>query len=929
MSDLLCSHPSREQLKFFRQGIIHDPNEMDNISRHLDQCRECLNTLEQLEADTFENLIHQAYQQTNQENGLDLSFLEPAESPLELGRIGQYRILKILGQGGMGMVFQAEDIALDRSVALKVIRRESAQKPEARERFFREAKLAASIQDDHIVPIYHAGEANGVPFMVMPWLQGESLADRMKRVDVFPVPEILRIGQQIAKGLAVAHEAGLIHRDIQPSNLWLEVKQGDRIKILDFGLARVLDKEKKQLTQSGIILGTPAYMSPEQAQAKPVGPACDLFSLGVILYRLATGRMPFEGDQVTSLLVAVVTHNPVAPHKINPEISENLSEFIMQLLAKDETKRPQSARYVAEKLEKLARDFTKLSQSTRPKIIQRVVPTVALMGVMVIILVAASVFYFQTPKGTVRVEINDDSLEATLTKTGTVIKGADKSAEIRVETGEQTLKIKRGDFEFETEKFLLRKGENITLRVELLPGKVQITRDGQILNEQELPKKTLDVTKTNTPKWVNPKKDVIDEEIDYDQKVADWATKIGAKFEIDPVASMKKKLDINSTKKFPIISLSFPENVKINDSDLEILKHCQSLKAIAFISSSITDEGINHLIECKSLSLLHIEGVKLTSRGLKNLSKLSNLYALSLINIPIEDQGLTELTKLTSLTNLSIHNGKITDKGLESIAQMKKIEKLDISFNPITDEGIRHLFDMTQLKTLLIRETKVSSKGISDLKTALLKCTVIKTTNDHFAALSVLRRNGEILVNVGNRFGNDNKRVRIKNHTDLNRIVDSQQPWQLLAIFLPNDTYLTDKSIYDYSGLQYLDTIELFRSRISEEGIKLLVHNPELRRVGLQEVNLTDSSLKHLKKLTKLWELNLAQTGVTDNGLKELVELKELYHLDLRRNQITDEGLKVLANIKSLKTLYLDNTKVTEAGIQELKKALPNCKITY
>jgi serine/threonine protein kinase len=288
-----------------------------------------------------------------------LAFLAPAQQPDEIGRLGAYRVLKLLGMGGMGMVFQAEDPQLQRHVALKVMRPEVAATPSSRQRFLREARAVAALEHEAIVPIYQVGEDRGVLFLVMPLLKGESLDKRLRREGQLPPADVLRIGQEIAQGLAAAHERGLVHRDIKPSNLWLQERAGGpgeasrfQAKVLDFGLARSAAAEG-QLTQTGSVPGTPAYMSPEQADGQRVDARSDLFSLGCVLYYMATGQPPFRGHSLQALLRAVTEHHPPPPGELRPGMPPGLSDLIMRLLHKDREARPSSAREVAETLREL------------------------------------------------------------------------------------------------------------------------------------------------------------------------------------------------------------------------------------------------------------------------------------------------------------------------------------------------------------------------------------------------------------------------------------------------------------------------------------------------------------------------------------------------------------------------------------------------
>jgi len=272
--------------------------------------------------------------------------------------LGGYRLVKKLGEGGMGFVFEAEEARLKRRVAMKVMKPDVAARENNRERFIREAQAAALVEHDHIVPILTVGEENNVPFIVMPFLKGEPLDARLKRSRL-DVPEIVAIGRQSAEGLEAAHKHGLIHRDIKPANIWLEKTDsaGIRVKILDFGLARN-SGEEKQLTQSGAIMGTPAYMAPEQARGLEVDHRADLFSLGCILYEMCTGKRAFAGRDTMSILTSLALDAPVEPIKLNPQLPPALSRITMQLLEKAPGKRMASARDVAEALKKLQPEST-------------------------------------------------------------------------------------------------------------------------------------------------------------------------------------------------------------------------------------------------------------------------------------------------------------------------------------------------------------------------------------------------------------------------------------------------------------------------------------------------------------------------------------------------------------------------------------------
>jgi serine/threonine protein kinase len=284
---------------------------------------------------------------------------------IELGlkQVGPYHIGKVLGFGAMATVYQAEDSQLNRHVALKVLNKKWLHDPVAKERFLREAKLASLIKSKHVVLIHAVGEDKGVPYLAMELLEGFPLDRILNEKINLTVTQILRLGREIARGLAAAHEKGLVHRDIKPANIWLETvtdeRGGDkklyRVKLLDFGMAR-LQEQSQGLTRHGMVVGTPFYMSPEQASSGKVDGRSDLFSLGVVLYQLCTGSLPFQGETAVSVMSALITQAHLPVQDLNPDIPKKLSRLIDRLLAKIPLERPASALITAKLLENLERE---------------------------------------------------------------------------------------------------------------------------------------------------------------------------------------------------------------------------------------------------------------------------------------------------------------------------------------------------------------------------------------------------------------------------------------------------------------------------------------------------------------------------------------------------------------------------------------------
>jgi eukaryotic-like serine/threonine-protein kinase len=278
----------------------------------------------------------------------DLYFLRPGDRPGVLGTLGAYEVREVIGQGGMGVVLKAFDPGLHRLVAIKVLSPALAGSATARRRFTREAQAAAAVCHDHVVAVHGVSEADGLPYLVMQYVAGESLQQRLDRTGPLPVEETVRIGMQSASGLAAAHAQGLIHRDVKPANLLLENGLA-RVKITDFGLARTADDVG--LTQTGVVAGTPPYMAPEQARGEAVDHRADLFSLGSVLYACCTGRPPFRGSTPLAVLRQVSEQAPPPVRSLNPEVPAWLEALIARLMAKDPAQRFQSAAAVAVLLE--------------------------------------------------------------------------------------------------------------------------------------------------------------------------------------------------------------------------------------------------------------------------------------------------------------------------------------------------------------------------------------------------------------------------------------------------------------------------------------------------------------------------------------------------------------------------------------------------
>ena len=513
MSSQTQLHPEVDKLRAFGLGIL-DASDAARVERHIVECPECCQTLLALGEDTFIDLVRRSEQAGGSPRSAEATIdslieprAEPTELPAALAQHPRYRIVRLIGRGGMGDVYQAEHKLMNRPVAIKVIRRRLVASTAAVERFHREVQAAARLSHPNIVTAHDAEQAGDLHFLVMEYVEGTDLAEVVRQRGPLPADQACDYIRQAAAGLQHAHEQGMVHRDIKPHNLMLTA--GGKIKILDFGLANFasssaaeqssaaaapgdVDAAASQLTTLGTTMGTPDYIAPEQAEdAHAADIRADLYSLGCTLYFLLAGKPPFSEGDVMHKLAAHRSQTPEPIESVRVDVPQELAKVLRRLLAKSPTERFQTPAEVADALA----PFVDRQRSFPPREAKPVAASASRSGTRFGILAlgaAAAVFlgatlavvyYIASDAGTLRIESHADNVTIEIVGASGIVKvvDLDTGAEVqRLPSGEYSLRIKEGPASVRLDKqgFILKRGKTVVVKAEFVDGMQPPARGG-------------------------------------------------------------------------------------------------------------------------------------------------------------------------------------------------------------------------------------------------------------------------------------------------------------------------------------------------------------------------------------------------------------------------------------------------------------------
>ena len=905
---------------------------------------------------------------------IDLNYLTPSTEPGSLGTLGHYEVKRVLGQGGFGTVLKAFDEKLHRMVAIKVLSRQLATTSPPRKRFLREARAVAAIKHENVVQV-HSVEEQPLPYIVMEFVDGSTLQDKMDEAGPIEIPEVLHIGRQIAAGLAAAHALGLIHRDIKPGNILLEKGVVQKVKITDFGLARTADDAS--LTQSGTITGTPLYMAPEQATGAKLDSRADLFSLGSVLYALACGHPPFRAATTLAVLRRVTEDNPRPLQEIIPETPDWFVAIVDKLLAKDPADRFQTAQGVADMLtlcqSKLHAGVapTAVSLGLKPAPVEPVakavpkrkkfpVAAVAAGVVAALTLVAVGLFFLNNKgKGDGTVAVVPP---APLLVTPTVPRVEEVPATFKNTIGMEFVRVPKGtgwlgggagkpggtkvvfeqDFYLGKYEVTQQEWEAVT---GLTPSHFSRTGDGNDA-VRDIPDADLNRFPVENVSWDDCQ--LFIERLNKKEKDNGWVYRLPKEAEWEyacrggPVDKLDSAFDFYFAK--PTNTL-LPEQANFRH-DMGLERTCKvgsyepNSLGLYDIHGNIwewccdteksADGALLRVI--RSGSCYFFSGTCRSANRFTNpVSRRDLNLGMRLARVPVGPAvavpATTDPDRKAAEWVLSI-GGEVrlhgVNREIQALADLPpepfELAAVMLSGNKqVTDAGLAVCSGCKKLTHLDLVKTSITDAGVA-----------------HFTGNKNL-----VVLNLAHTSVSDEGLAYFQGNPNLTelwlgvmpKVTDRGMAYfkdckKLTRLWLGGNN-LTDKGVANFKGCKDLLDLSVMNTSVTDQGLLNFQDCKKLKFLWLYGVKLTDIGLAHFKECRDLTEVYLDKTNFNDSWLTHLTNNKNLNTLSLTKTSASDDALLLLKQFKSLKFLYLQESAITAAGIDGLKKSLPECRIEW
>jgi Leucine-rich repeat (LRR) protein/tRNA A-37 threonylcarbamoyl transferase component Bud32 len=834
----------------------------------------------------------------------DLSFLAPPTEPGSLGRLEHYEVLEVVGRGGTGVVLRARDTKLLRVVAIKALAAPLVGSGTARQRFAREARAAAAVRDDHVVAIHAVCDDAPTPYLVMEFIDGCSLEALLRRNGMLEVSQVLRIGIQVASGLAAAHKQGLVHRDIKPANILLE-NGVQRVKLTDFGLARAADDAS--LTQSGMIAGTPLYMAPEQAADEPIDRRADLFSLGSVLYEMCTGRPAFRAPTTVAVIRRVCDETPRPIRELNPDIPEPLGRLIACLQSKKPAGRPASAQEVADLLAGLlaglqgqgpAASSVGTAALPAPRRVGTSRPWRWAAAAVVLLAVGLGlseatgvtdvrgvVIRLFSPDGTLIVEVDDPGVSVTVDGADVVITGA----------GAKEIRLKPGQY------------------------KVQASKDGKVVS-QEL------VTVTQNGRRVVR----ISREAGASTGAAAWEKSLAAlpaEKQVEAVARRLKQLNPGFDGKVtPTIEQGVVTGVRFKTDEVKDISPVRALTGLVSVECAGT-----FLKNGKLSDLTPLRGLRLTHLGCEE-NPVADLSPLRGMPLTVLIAGDTRVSDLSPLLGMRLHTLTLQSTAVTDLSPLKgmRLRWLDLA-------GLNGVSDIRPLQGMPLEYLNLSGLPVSDLSVLagikslrrlfLESMPVSDLTPLHGLGLKELCIKGTQVIDLSSIKGLPLQKLQLDYRADHEKVLRSLTMLEQIndkpaADFWKEsaETAAWEKALKSLAALPAEKQVEAVARRLKElnGGFDGQVRS-ETRDGQVTGLRLSAHAVKDLSPLRALPRLEMLECCGTVEVQGKVTDLSPLRGLPLKALYIFDNPVSDLSPLAGMRLEVLECYRTQVRDLTPLK----------
>lgn len=754
-------------------------------------------------------------------------------------RIGQYLLLGECGHGGMGTVYRALHSQLEKTVALKILPRRLSADRELVARFEREMKAVGRLDHPNIVRATDAGYVDGIQYLALEFVEGCNAADLVAHHGRLSIADACEIGRQAAIALTHAHEHGLIHRDVKPSNLMV-TPQGD-VKLLDLGLARLQEETSEDdLTVHGQIMGTIDYMAPEQAESgRDVDDRSDLWGLGATLYKLLTGRAPFQDELRNTRirrLTALTTEDVRLVQSHRDDLPDALSSLVGRLLSKNPDERPASAANVAQTLEPFCAS-AQLSALVEPVVAEQ----------------------------------NEDHHEPAVVQLSEIAKQAGQLPEPTVD------RVISVDRQLGSNALRLMIGAAcVAAATATVVATIMLNRQSDVADRSTPADSNHAITEGRVEAHGRARSDMTNAKPDApkltgepNRDAADYVRRKDGDLRLSVAGKEREWPNSQPLPKepFEVVAISFSLGVQERDLDLHWCSNLSSLRTLTLINEySVTDEDLAYLPTYPNLTSLTLYGVHISDDGMRHIAELKNVQNLSLRMVSVGDDGLQHLQKLHEVTELCLAGTDITNHGLKSLSELTSLTSLDLRGTQISDAGIECLQEFQALSRLRLgRDTAIwgpmpPTPITGDCVEHLAQLQNLKSLHIEKASLpgaSLSQLPNLTTLEVGDGFTD----------SDLLKISASIKSLQFLNLTNAHD--VTDEGLSTLNTLKNLQSISLAGTAITDAGLDSLTCIPHLKHLSLSRTLITDRGLPAFYG-TNLQSLSITDTDTSYEAFQKL-----------------------------------------------------------